>query len=221
MARATDKKYDNLFQLLLCGDSSVGKTCLISRFADNQFRHTHINTIGIDFKLKTLAVRDKRIRLQIWDTAGQERFETLTAQYYRRAQGIILVYDITREETFRNVVKWMRNIEDHGIEGVKVILVGNKVDLEAERQVSTRRGQKLASQHGIKLYETSAWKDVNVTDAFTSLTELVLNEVEPPIRRNSKSRTRKETNSDVNEKIVLEDTPTKSKSKEGSGGCCS
>ena len=115
----------------------------------------------------------------------------------------------------------MRNIEDHGIEGVKVILVGNKVDLEAERQVSTRRGQKLASQHGIKLYETSAWKDVNVTDAFTSLTELVLNEVEPPIRRNSKSRTRKETNSDVNEKIVLEDTPTKSKSKEGSGGCCS
>jgi small GTP-binding protein len=86
MAKSTDKKYDHLFQLLLCGDSSVGKTCLISRFADNEFRHTHINTIGIDFKLKMLPIGDKKIKLQIWDTAGQERYETLTAQYYRKAQ---------------------------------------------------------------------------------------------------------------------------------------
>jgi small GTP-binding protein len=112
MAKSTDKKYDHLFQLLLCGDSSVGKTCLISRFADNEFRHTHINTIGIDFKLKMLPIGDKKIKLQIWDTAGQERYETLTAQYYRKAQGIVLVYDISREETFRNVTKWLRNIED-------------------------------------------------------------------------------------------------------------
>jgi small GTP-binding protein len=174
MAKSTDKKYDHLFQLLLCGDSSVGKTCLISRFADNEFRHTHINTIGIDFKLKMLPIGDKKIKLQIWDTAGQERYETLTAQYYRKAQGIVLVYDISREETFRNVTKWLRNIEDHGVKGVKVLLIGNKSDLESQRQVSTRRGLRLAGQHNIKFYETSAWKDINVTEAFTELAQLIL-----------------------------------------------
>ncbi|CAI7998029.1 Ras-related protein Rab-15 [Geodia barretti] len=110
-----DRNYDCLVKVLLCGDSGVGKTCLISQFTDGQVRKSHITTIGIDFKLKTLNVDGKRLRMQIWDTAGQERFETLTAQYYRRAQGIMLVYDVTKERTFTNVSKWLRNIEEVSI----------------------------------------------------------------------------------------------------------
>ncbi|XP_064403077.1 ras-related protein Rab-13-like [Halichondria panicea] len=179
-----DRNYDHLFKVLLCGDSGVGKTCLISQFTDNQIRRSHITTIGIDFKLKTFTVQGKRIRLQIWDTAGQERFETLTAQYYRRAQGILLVYDITQDATFGNVTKWLRNIEENAVDDVKVTLVGNKLDLDqqqGQRQVTTRKGEKLAKQHKCQFFETSAWSNTNITEAFTGLTEQILNSAEQRI----------------------------------------
>merc|ERR1712123_377975 len=106
------KPYDLLFKLLLIGDSGVGKTCIIFRFTDDAFSSTFISTIGIDFKVKTILLRGKKIKLQIWDTAGQERFHTITTSYYRQAMGILLVYDVTNEKTFANISYWLRNIEE-------------------------------------------------------------------------------------------------------------
>ncbi|XP_042194282.1 ras-related protein Rab-15 isoform X2 [Callorhinchus milii] len=146
------KQYDVLFRLLLIGDSGVGKTCLLCRFTDNEFHASHISTIGVDFKMKTIEVDGIKVRIQIWDTAGQERYQTITKQYYRRAQGIFLVYDITSERSFQHIIKWASDVDEYAPEGVQKILVGNKADEDPRRQVGTEQGQK----------------------SFTRLTELVL-----------------------------------------------
>lgn len=172
------KNYDYLFKVLLCGDSGVGKTCLLCQFVDNEVRKSHIATIGIDFKLKTLEVKGKRIRLQIWDTAGQERFETLTSQYYRRAQGILLVYDLTDRRSFENTSKWLRSIQENAVSNVKLVLIANKLDAQEKRQVTTRQGAQLAKDNGIKFFETSAYTAENISEAFTNLTESILQEME-------------------------------------------
>uniref|UniRef100_A0A671M6J5 small monomeric GTPase n=1 Tax=Sinocyclocheilus anshuiensis TaxID=1608454 RepID=A0A671M6J5_9TELE len=106
------KQYDVLFRLLLLGDSGVGKTCLLCRFTDNEFHPSHISTIGVDFKMKTLEIDGIKVRIQIWDTAGQERYQTITKQYYRRAQGIFLVYDITSERSFQHIMKWASDVDE-------------------------------------------------------------------------------------------------------------
>lgn len=106
------KAYDYLFKLLLIGDSGVGKTCILCRFSDDSFSSSFISTIGIDFKIKTIDVDGKKIKLQIWDTAGQERFHTITTTYYRGAMGIMLVYDITNGKSFDSISKWLRNIDE-------------------------------------------------------------------------------------------------------------
>ncbi|TTB12809.1 Ras-related protein Rab-13 [Bagarius yarrelli] len=136
------KKYDFLFKLLLIGDSGVGKTCLIIRFAEDNFNSTYISTIGIDFKVKTIEVEGKKIKLQVWDTAGQERFKTITTAYYRGAMGIILVYDITDEKSFENIQNWMKSIKENASAGVSQMLLGNKCDIEAKRKVSKEMGEK-------------------------------------------------------------------------------
>merc|ERR1711881_702429 len=113
------KTYDLLFKLLLIGDSGVGKTCILFRFSDDAFNTTFISTIGIDFKIKTIEIDGKRIKLQIWDTAGQERFHTITTSYYRGAMGIMLVYDVTNEKTFDNIHRWLGYITEHATPGVE------------------------------------------------------------------------------------------------------
>uniref|UniRef100_A0A9L0RGP5 small monomeric GTPase n=1 Tax=Equus caballus TaxID=9796 RepID=A0A9L0RGP5_HORSE len=106
------KQYDVLFRLLLIGDSGVGKTCLLCRFTDNEFHSSHISTIGVDFKMKTIEVDGIKVRIQIWDTAGQERYQTITKQYYRRAQGIFLVYDISSERSYQHIMKWVSDVDE-------------------------------------------------------------------------------------------------------------
>ncbi|XP_031561626.1 ras-related protein Rab-10-like [Actinia tenebrosa] len=175
------KKFDLFFKLLLIGDSGVGKTCIIFRFADNTFNPSFISTIGIDFKIKTLEIGGKKIKLQIWDTAGQERFHTITTAYYRGAMGIILVYDVTSEKSFSNISKWLKKIEDHANEDVKRMLIGNKCDVPPEKRViSTERGEQLASYHSITFMETSALSNINIEKAFLTLTEEILLAVCPP-----------------------------------------
>jgi len=180
--------YDHLIKLLLIGDSGVGKSCLLLRFSDDTFTTSFITTIGIDFKVRTVELDGKRVKLQIWDTAGQERFRTITTAYYRGAMGILLVYDVTDESSFNNIRNWIRNIEQHASDNVNKILVGNKVDMDAKRVVSTAQGQKLADEYGIKFFETSAKTNQNVEQVFFTmardikqrLTETVAAAAEPP-----------------------------------------
>ncbi|XP_006654518.1 ras-related protein RABE1c [Oryza brachyantha] len=162
--------YDYLIKLLLIGDSGVGKSCLLLRFSDGSFTTSFITTIGIDFKIRTIELDGKRIKLQIWDTAGQERFRTITTAYYRGAMGILLVYDVTDESSFNNIRNWIRNIEQHASDNVNKILVGNKADMdESKRAVPTAKGQALADEYGIKFFETSAKTNLNVEQVFFSI----------------------------------------------------
>jgi len=148
--------YDFLIKLLLIGDSGVGKSCLLLRFCDDAWTPSFITTIGIDFKIRTIELDGKRIKLQIWDTAGQERFRTITTAYYRGAMGILLVYDVTDDRSFNNIRTWHANIEQHASEGVNKILIGNKSDWADKRAVTEEQGRELAEELGIKFIETSA-----------------------------------------------------------------
>lgn len=168
------KTYDLLFKLLLIGDSGVGKTCLLFRFSDDAFNTTFISTIGIDFKIKTVELGGKKIKLQIWDTAGQERFHTITTSYYRGAMGIMLVYDITNAKTFDNISKWLRNIDEHANEDVEKMILGNKCDMDDKRQVSKERGESIAREHSIPFLETSAKTNINVEKGFMDLAQAIL-----------------------------------------------
>ncbi|KAJ3574979.1 hypothetical protein NP233_g1396 [Leucocoprinus birnbaumii] len=155
--------------LLLIGDSGVGKSCLLLRFCDDAWTPSFITTIGIDFKIRTIELDGKRIKLQIWDTAGQERFRTITTAYYRGAMGILLVYDVTDERSFNNIRTWHSNIEQHASEGVNKILIGNKSDWTDKRAVTEEQGRELANELGIRFMETSAKVNEGVEEAFFTL----------------------------------------------------
>ena len=127
---------DYIFKILIIGDSSVGKSNILLRFSDNIFHETFLPTIGVDFKIKTVQLNNKTIKLQIWDTAGQERFKTITSAYYKGAHGIIIVYDITDKDTFNNVSSWIAEAKKHGGSNIVRMLVGNNCDLDNERKVS-------------------------------------------------------------------------------------
>ncbi|CAG8460079.1 11249_t:CDS:2 [Funneliformis mosseae] len=169
MAQSKSAAYDYLIKLLLIGDSGVGKSCLLLRFSDDSFTPSFITTIGIDFKIRTIELDGKRIKLQIWDTAGQERFRTITTAYYRGAMGILLVYDVTDERSFKNIRNWFSNIEQHASEGVNKILIGNKCDWVEKKAITKEQGQALADEFGIKFLETSAKANINVEEAFFTL----------------------------------------------------
>jgi len=165
--------YDHLFKLLLIGDSGVGKSCLLLRFTDDTYTESYISTIGVDFKIRTIELDGKRIKLQIWDTAGQERFRTITTAYYRGAMGILLVYDVTDEKSFNNIRTWHSNIEQHASEGVNKILIGNKCDWTEKRAVTEDQGRELAQELGIDFMETSAKANEGVEEAFFSLARAI------------------------------------------------
>jgi len=159
-------EYDYLFKLLLIGDSGVGKSCLLLRFADDTYTESYISTIGVDFKIRTIDLDGKTIKLQIWDTAGQERFRTITSSYYRGAHGIIVVYDTTDLESFNNVKQWLHEIDRYASENVNKLLVGNKSDLTSKRAVSFDQAKEFADSLGIEFIETSAKNSTNVEKAF-------------------------------------------------------
>lgn len=175
------KSYDYLFKLLLIGDSGVGKTSILFKFSEDTFSPAFISTIGIDFKIRTITVDGKKIKLQVWDTAGQERFRTITTAYYRGAMGIMLVYDVSNMKSFENISNWIRNIEMHATSDVELMILGNKCDIADKRQVSKERGEQLALQHSIKFMETSAKANINIEDAFTTLARDIKLKVEKRI----------------------------------------
>jgi len=176
--KSASPEYDYLFKLLLIGDSGVGKSSILLRFADNTFTESFISTIGVDFKIRTLDIGGSTVKLQIWDTAGQERFRTITSSYYRGAHGIIVVYDVTNHETFANVQKWLQEIDRYACENVHKLLVGNKCDLVNERKVSTEEAKDFSDQLNIEFLETSAKDATNVEEAFTKMAAAIREKLE-------------------------------------------
>ena len=170
--------FDLQIKLLMIGDSGVGKTCLLLRYANDSFSPTFITTIGIDFKIKTVCLDSTVVKLQIWDTAGQERFRTITVSYFRGAQGILLVYDVCDRKSFENISNWISQIEAHADVNVIKVLVGNKCDSDPGKiQVSEAEGQALADEYGIKFFLTSAKNDIRVTQAFESVARDVMTRI--------------------------------------------
>ncbi|XP_064153093.1 ras-related protein Rab-3C isoform X2 [Anguilla rostrata] len=169
----SDQNFDYMFKLLIIGNSSVGKTSFLFRYADDCFTSAFVSTVGIDFKVKTVYKNDKRIKLQIWDTAGQERYRTITTAYYRGAMGFILMYDITNEESFNAVQDWSTQIKTYSWDNAQVVLAGNKCDMEEERVVPAASGRMLAEQLGFQFLETSAKENVNVAQTFERLVDII------------------------------------------------
>lgn len=199
-------EYDYLFKLLLIGDSGVGKSCLLLRFADDTYTESYISTIGVDFKIRTIELDGKTIKLQIWDTAGQERFRTITSSYYRGAHGIIVVYDVTDQESFNNVKQWLQEIDRYASENVNKLLVGNKCDLTTKKVVDFTTAKEYADQLGIPFLETSAKNATNVEQAFMTMAAEIKNRMGPET---------KPADNKPNVKIGSS-TPV----KQGGGGCC-
>lgn len=168
------RQYDHLFKILMVGDSDVGKTSILLRFTQGEFIRTQ-NTVGVDLKVKMMDLESKRLKLTIWDTAGQERFRTLTSAYYRGAQGIILVYDVTNAQSFVNLKHWLQEIEIYGTTAKAVImLVGNKIDEEEKRVVTQSEGAEFARDKGMLFLEASAKNDVHIQRAFEELIHKIL-----------------------------------------------
>ncbi|XP_037044824.1 ras-related protein Rab-43 [Bradysia coprophila] len=175
MQTTGDDTFDFLFKIVLIGDCSVGKTKIVQRFKTGHFTESHANTIGVDFSMKTITVDGKRVKTQIWDTAGQERFRTITQSYYRSADGVIIVYDITKRSSFLSIQRWIEEVRRYTTLNVMLILVGNKCDLESLREVEFAEAEAMCEYIPEILFvmETSAKENTNVDDAFICLaTEL-------------------------------------------------
>jgi len=181
-------EYDFLFKFLLIGDSGVGKSSIMLRFADNAYDTSFISTIGVDFEIKTIGVDGKKIKLQLWDTAGQERFRTVTRAYYRDAHGVIVVFDVTDQESFKNVREWLHEIDEFAADEVNVLLIGNKVDMADHREVTFDAAQSFADEMGIGYVETSAKSAFGVDEAFLGMAKTTMSRqtqmVQDKVRRN-------------------------------------
>jgi len=173
MARDDELDYDYLFKVVLIGDSGVGKSNLLSRFTRNEFCLESKSTIGVEFATRSISVDGKTIKAQIWDTAGQERYRAITSAYYRGAVGALLVYDITKQLTFDNLERWLRELREHAEPNIVIMLVGNKSDLKHLRSIQTEDAASFAEKEGLSFIETSALESTNVEMAFqTILTEI-------------------------------------------------
>lgn len=165
-------------QYIIIGDTGVGKSCLLLQFTDKRFQPVHDLTIGVEFGARMVTVANQNIKLQIWDTAGQESFRSITRSYYRGAAGALLVYDITRRETFHHLSAWLEDAREHANPNMTVMLIGNKSDLAAKRAVSVEEGQQFAQQHGLIFLETSAKTADHVEEAFLSTAEHIFQKIQ-------------------------------------------
>ncbi|KAJ0961730.1 hypothetical protein J5N97_000049 [Dioscorea zingiberensis] len=168
-----NQRIDYVFKVVLIGDSAVGKSQLLARFSRNEFSLDSKATIGVEFQTRTLAIDHKTVKAQIWDTAGQERYRAVTSAYYRGAVGAMLVYDITKRQSFDHVARWLEELRGHADKNIVIMLIGNKSDLGTLRAVSTEDAKEFAQQENLFFMETSALEATNVESAFlTVLTEI-------------------------------------------------
>ena len=193
-------------KIITLGNSQVGKTSIINRFTSNYFDKDLINTIGIDSKTHQMKIGEKTINLKIWDSAGQERFRSIQKHYYNQVDGILFVYDITKEDSFKIIESWFDEVKTKAINTLCGVLIGNKSDLEDEREVSTEDGKKLAHQLELKFIECSAFTGDNVEQAFIDLVESILEKkkkenIDYIVLNNSKPR---EDNNDFNKENKIQ-----------------
>lgn len=168
-----NQKIDYVFKVVLIGDSAVGKSQLLARFARNEFSLDSKATIGVEFQTRTLNIDHKTIKAQIWDTAGQERYRAVTSAYYRGAVGAMLVYDMTKRQSFDHVARWLEELRGHADKNIVIMLIGNKSDLSTLRAVPTEDAKEFAQRENLFFLETSALESINVESAFlTVLTEI-------------------------------------------------
>jgi Ras-related protein Rab-2A len=169
--------YSYLFKYIIIGDTGVGKSCLLLQFTDKRFQPVHDLTIGVEFGARLITIDNQQIKLQIWDTAGQESFRSITRSYYRDAAGALLVYDITRRDSFLHLTRWLEEARQNGNPNMTVMLIGNKSDLEHRRAVSTKEGETFAQQNGLVFLETSAKTATNVEQAFLKTAESIYEKI--------------------------------------------
>ncbi|XP_044851656.1 ras-related protein Rab-3D-like isoform X1 [Mauremys mutica] len=174
---AAKKKFDYMFKLVIIGNSSVGKTSFLFRYAND--------CVGIDFKLKTVYWNEKRVKLQIWDTTVRERYRTISRAYYRGAMGFLLIYDIANQDSFNAVQDWATQIKTYSWDNAQVILVGNKCDLENDRVVATEDGKRLADELGFEFFEASAKDNINIKQVFERLVDNICKKVNESLATNS------------------------------------
>ncbi|XP_047319136.1 ras-related protein RABA5c-like [Impatiens glandulifera] len=206
---------DYLFKVVVIGDSAVGKSNLLSRYARNEFNPHSKATIGVEFQTQSLEIDGKEVKAQIWDTAGQERFRAVTSAYYRGAVGALLVYDISRRTTFDSIARWLDELNTHCDTTVARILVGNKCDLEHIRDVPVEEGKALAEAEGLFFMETSALDSTNVVQAF----EMVIREIYRNVSRKALNSNSYKAQLSVNR--VSLDREVDGSSNKQSSGCCS
>ncbi|XP_058224799.1 ras-related protein RABA3 [Rhododendron vialii] len=166
-----EEKIDYVYKVVVIGDSAVGKSQILSRFTKNEFCFDSKSTIGVEFQTRTVSINSKLIKAQIWDTAGQERYRAVTSAYYRGALGAMLVYDITKRQTFDHVARWVEELRAHADSSIVIMLIGNKSDLGDQRAVPTEDAIEFAENQGLFFSETSALSGDNVDTAFLKLLE--------------------------------------------------
>ena len=177
-----------LYKILLLGDSTVGKTCFLLRYVDDSFLDLHMATIGLDYRLKTLILEEQKIvKVQLWDTAGQDKFRAITRNYYKGASGIILIFDVTNVKSYENIKKWINEIKEEISEKVAILLIGNKIDNVQERKISKEQGDKLASEIGVKFFETSAKTGEGINESVFFLVKKIF-ENDPEVKNKYQGR---------------------------------
>ena len=165
---------ENVYKILLLGDSTVGKTCFLMKYTDKTFQEEHMTTIGFDYRIKSMKLKNgKTVKIQIWDTAGQDKFRAIKKNYYKGSHGIILIYDITNPKTFQNITDWVSQVREEASHNVVIYLIGNKIDLSNERNVSTEEGKELAEKLGLPFNEASALDGTNINEIFDDIVERI------------------------------------------------
>ena len=172
------KDYDYIFKIVLIGDTCVGKSCILVRFSDDVFVENYVTTIGVDFRFKTMIVKNKIAKIQIWDTAGQERYRSITTAYYRGAAAIIICCDSTNKESFYNINNWIEEISKYTDKDVDKLILMNKCDLVEERQIDKNEISKFEKENGIKIMEVSAKTGNGIDKAFEYIIEQLINKNE-------------------------------------------
>ena len=201
------KQFDYTFKIVMIGDSGVGKSCILLRFADDKFNENFYATIGVDFRFKNVMVDDKSVKLQIWDTAGQERFKTITSAYYRGADGIIIVYDITDRNSFAHIKDWLDDVNKYTDDNPLKIIVGNKIDLIKDKQINNNDMKTMTAQTGIEIIECSAKDSIKINELMEIMTKKLI------------KKKKNEGNKNTTKSMILNDINNKNKELNNKG-CC-